>query len=136
VKTHDANRQHSHAFFAVIPFLVPASFSLLRFCVPSRKPACRKNYQPRRDVRRLAFRAFFYSCLTLLFAAVIGERSMRQYYVSVPVLAIAAGIILFLVALKTIMEQFGSSVPSPQPNLEPSLRLAISPLAFPTIVTP
>jgi multiple antibiotic resistance protein len=61
---------------------------------------------------------------------------MRQYHVSVPVLAIAAGIILFLVALKTIMEQFGSSVPSPQQNLEPSLRLAISPLAFPTIVTP
>lgn len=61
---------------------------------------------------------------------------MRQYHVSVPVLAIAAGIILFLVALKTIMEQFGSSVPSPQQNLEPSLPLAISPLAFPTIVTP
>jgi multiple antibiotic resistance protein len=87
-------------------------------------------------VRRLAFRAFFYSCLTLLFAAVIGERSMRQYHVSVPVLAIAAGIILFLVALQTIMEQFGASVPSPRQSLEPSQRLAISPLAFPTIVTP
>lgn len=74
--------------------------------------------------------------LALLFAAVIGERSMRQYYVSEPVLAIAAGIILFLVALKTIMEQFRSTVPAPQQNLEPSLGLAISPLAFPAIVTP
>jgi small neutral amino acid transporter SnatA (MarC family) len=44
---------------------------------------------------------------------------MRQYHVSVPVLAIAAGIILFLVALQTIMEQFGSSVPSPQQNPSP-----------------
>ena len=61
---------------------------------------------------------------------------MRQYYVSEPVLAIAAGIILFLVALETIMEQFRSTVPAPQQNLEPSLGLAISPLAFPTIVTP
>jgi small neutral amino acid transporter SnatA (MarC family) len=34
------------------------------------------------------------------------------------------------------MEQFGSSVPAPQQNLEPSRGLAISPRAFPTIVTP
>ena len=50
--------------------------------------------------RKLAVRGFIFSCVALLFAAIIGEKSMRKYHVSVPVLAIAAGIILFLVACK------------------------------------
>jgi len=86
--------------------------------------------------KRRAIRAFIFSCLALAFAAVIGERSMRKYHISVPVLAIAAGIILFLVALQTVMHQFDSSGAAAKHEYEPSLRLAISPLAFPTIVTP
>ncbi len=86
--------------------------------------------------KRLAIRGFVYSCLALAFAAFIGERSMRKYHISVPVLAIAAGIILFLVALQTVMHQLDSSAPPGKHAYEPSLRLAVSPLAFPTIVTP
>lgn len=86
--------------------------------------------------RRLAIRAFLYSCAALLFAAFIGERSMRKYHISVPVLAIAAGIILFLVALQTVMQQFDTSGAAGRHEYEPSMRLAVSPLAFPTIVTP
>ncbi len=86
--------------------------------------------------RRLAIRAFIYSCVALAFAALIGERSMRKYHISVPVLAIAAGIILFLVALQTVMHQFDSSGSAGTLEYTPSLRLAVSPLAFPTIVTP
>ena len=85
--------------------------------------------------KRLAIRAFLFSCAALVFAAFVGERSMRKYHVSVPVLAIAAGIILFLVALQTVMHQFDSSTPTHR-EYEPSMRLAVSPLAFPTIVTP
>jgi len=85
--------------------------------------------------RKLAVRAFLVSCVSLLFAGFIGERSMRQYHISVPVLAIAAGIILFLVALRTVMQQFEVRDNEPR-EYEPSLRLAVSPLAFPTIVTP
>ena len=86
--------------------------------------------------KRLAIRAFIFSCLALAFAALIGERSMRKYHISVPVLAIAAGIILFLVALQTVMHQFDSTGAAVKHEHEPSLRLAVSPLAFPTIVTP
>jgi len=86
--------------------------------------------------RRLAFRAFLYSCVALVLAAVAGENSIRKYHISVPVLAIAAGIILFLVALRTIMEQFERNADPPPQAIEPSLRMAVSPLAFPTIVTP
>ena len=60
---------------------------------------------------------------------------MRRYHISVPVSAIAAGIILFLVALRTVMQQFDANEPEAR-EYEPSLRLAVSPLAFPTIVTP
>ncbi len=86
--------------------------------------------------KRLAIRAFVFSCVALAVAAVIGERSMRKYLISVPVLAIAAGIILFLVALQTVMHQFDSEATTPHREYQPSLRLAVSPLAFPTIVTP
>lgn len=85
--------------------------------------------------RRLAIRAFFVSCASLAFAGLIGDRSMRQYRISVPVLAIAAGIILFLVALQTVMQQFDATDQGPR-EYEPTLSLAVSPLAFPTIVTP
>jgi multiple antibiotic resistance protein len=86
--------------------------------------------------RRLASRAFVHSCLALAFAALIGERAMQRYHISVPVLTIAAGIILFLVALQSVMQQFDTSGVEGQREYQPSLRLAISPLAFPTIVTP
>ena len=85
--------------------------------------------------RKLAVRAFIFSCVALVAAAVIGERSLRRYHISVPVLAIAAGIILFLIALQTILHQFDPGQ-SARHEYEPSLRLALSPLAFPTIVTP
>jgi multiple antibiotic resistance protein len=85
--------------------------------------------------RKLAIRAFFYSCLALVFAAFAGENSMRKYHISVPVLAIAAGIVLFLVALKMVMEQFDEAMPSSR-EYEPTMRLALSPLSFPIIVTP
>jgi len=58
---------------------------------------------------------------------------MRNYHISVPVLAMAAGIILFLVALQTVMHQFDPSGTADQRDYEPSLRLALSPLAFPTM---
>ncbi|MDR3413150.1 MAG: MarC family protein, partial [Formivibrio sp.] len=85
--------------------------------------------------KRLAFRAFLYSCAALAFAAVIGEQSMRKYHISVAVLGIASGIILFLVALQTVMQQFDSEKQA-RHEYEPTLKLAVSPLAFPTIVTP
>lgn len=90
--------------------------------------------------RRLAFRACFFSSLALLATAFIGESAMKRYHVSVEVLAITAGIILFLVALNTVLQQFNSAPTAPPdpstPATEPTLHLALSPLTFPVIVTP
>lgn len=86
--------------------------------------------------RRLAIRGFLYSCLALVFSAFLGENSLRKYHISLGVLGIAAGIILFLVALKTVMEEFEPTAVTSVREYEPSMRLALTPLAFPTIVTP
>ena len=88
-------------------------------------------------VRRLAFRAILYSVVALLLAAFLGERLMRRYGIPLPVLALAAGLVLFLVALPRILQEF--KPPPPRRAGEapaPTLALALTPLAFPTIVTP
>lgn len=85
---------------------------------------------------RIAIRAFLYSCAALVLAAVIGEEFLRKFNIPVPVLAIAAGIILFLVALRAVLEQFDMDPDATPTQYEPDMRYAASPLAFPTIVTP
>ena len=86
--------------------------------------------------RRIAIRAFLYSCAALVLAVVIGEEFLRKFNIRVPVLAIAAEIILFLVALRAVLEQFDMDPDATPKQYEPDMRYAASPLAFPTIVTP
>jgi len=85
--------------------------------------------------RRLAVRAILVSCLALFFSALVGETALRRFHISVPVLAVSGGIILFLVALRTVMQQFDAEDRGLR-EYEPALKMAVSPLAFPTIVTP
>ena len=82
---------------------------------------------------RLATRAMVYSIIILLLAGLFGRVMMANFNVSVPVLALAGGLVLFLVALK---QTLGSGSALQQFQGEPGLHLAMSPLAFPTIVTP
>lgn len=89
-------------------------------------------------VRQIAVRATLYSSAALIIAAVVGESQLDSYGIPVPVLALAAGIILFLVALIGILQQFEPAPPESGavPPPPPPLRVAMMPLAFPTIVTP
>jgi multiple antibiotic resistance protein len=87
--------------------------------------------------RRIALRATVFASLALLVAAFLGERVLSSYGIALPVLSLSGGIILFLVALQNILREFalhdeGAAEPAP----EPSLKMALTPLAFPTIVTP
>jgi multiple antibiotic resistance protein len=92
-----------------------------------------------RLTRRIAVFATMFSALALLIAGVLGESVLSTYGIPLPVLALSGGIILFLVALKTVLEQFAP----PEPHAdeagvppEAAMKVALSPLAFPTIVTP
>lgn len=86
--------------------------------------------------RQIAFRAILYSSIALLMAALIGENILSNYKIPLPILAMSGGIILFLVALLNIIKQF-TPIPPHDENAEKStLKMAVYPLAFPTIVTP
>jgi multiple antibiotic resistance protein len=84
---------------------------------------------------RLATRAFLFSAAAVTVAGVLGEQMLDNFAIPVHVLQIAAGLILFLVALQAVMHQY--EVTHPTDHTEPpTLALAFTPLAFPTIVTP
>jgi small neutral amino acid transporter SnatA (MarC family) len=90
-------------------------------------------------IRKIAVLSILFSSLALLLAALLGERILSSYGIPVPVLALSAGIILFLVALKGVLEQFAPTEQHDErlaPPEAPTLRTALAPLAFPTIVTP
>ncbi len=91
-------------------------------------------------VRRLALLASAFSGAALLIAALIGERVLGNFGIPLPMLALAGGIILFLNALQATLQQFALPGPEQMPAAAqgpPSIsRLALAPLAFPTIVTP
>jgi len=87
---------------------------------------------------RIALLATLFASITLLVSAFVGELILAKYGIPLPILALAAGIILFLVALQSTLKQFapltsGDEMGAPPP---PDLKTALTPLAFPTIVTP
>lgn len=86
--------------------------------------------------RHLADRTILFSGAGLLLTAVLGDNMITNFGIPLPVLTLAGGLILFLVALNTIRDQFATS-PRPKPEITPrdSYTLAAR-LAFPTVVTP
>jgi multiple antibiotic resistance protein len=94
-----------------------------------------KNATPE-FARKLAFRAALYSAMALLIAALLGENILRNYGIPLPILSMAGGIILFLVALLNVIKQFSTHKDEDDLSAAPTLNMAMYPLAFPTIVTP
>lgn len=86
---------------------------------------------------RIALLSIGFSSAALLIAAVLGETILSSYNIPVPVLALSAGVILFLVALQSVLEQFTPhGEDAERGETKPGMNMALSPLAFPTIVTP
>lgn len=88
--------------------------------------------------RKVAFLAILFASITLLVAAFIGELVLAKFGIPLPILALAAGIILFLVALQNTLKQFAPFTPGNEAGTHPipDLKVALTPLAYPTIVTP
>jgi multiple antibiotic resistance protein len=87
-------------------------------------------------IRQIAIRSMMFSSIALLLAAFLGQRIISNFDIPLPILAISGGLILFLVALLTIIKQFGTASSNEERILVPTLNIALSPLAFPIIVTP
>jgi multiple antibiotic resistance protein len=89
--------------------------------------------------RRLALQGTGVAAVALLVAATLGAQILRNWSVSTEALLLTGGIILFLIALRGVLQQYTPLAPPADPPGEetiPSRWLAFSPLAFPTIVTP
>lgn len=87
--------------------------------------------------RMLAVKGFLIACLAGLIAAVLGKNTLANWGVSLPALLIAAGLVLLLVALKSVLSQYEQPPIPTTETLQPTARfLALSPLAFPNIITP
>jgi multiple antibiotic resistance protein len=85
---------------------------------------------------KLAIRAIAISSLALLIAGLLGQMILSRYGIPIPILGISGGIILFVVALLNIIHQFGPGETHSEKAPVPTMNMAVSPLAFPTIVTP
>jgi multiple antibiotic resistance protein len=91
--------------------------------------------------RQLAFKGIVIAALAMLAAATIGANTLQSWGISVGALQLAAGIVLFLIAPKPVLEQYepkkpGTATESDNAPAPSASALALSPLAFPTIVTP
>jgi multiple antibiotic resistance protein len=86
--------------------------------------------------RSIALRAFRISSIALVLTATAGQFLLGKWNLSTVALQITGSIILFLVALQMVMAQYKGPPASDSQPLTPTLSMAMTPLAFPTIVTP
>jgi multiple antibiotic resistance protein len=92
--------------------------------------------------RHLAFTSIIIAAIATLAAATLGAMVLRSWGISVGALLLTTGTLLFLIALRPVLEQYtphalrpdgAAFADAPQPTAD---ALAFAPLAFPTIVTP
>ncbi len=86
--------------------------------------------------RKLAFMSILISTASCLIAAFLGQKAMKNLHISISAIMLAGGIILFLVALQMVMQMYSTPRRDETPPAAPTLSMAVSPLSFPTIVTP
>jgi multiple antibiotic resistance protein len=90
-----------------------------------------------RLAHRIAWVSIGFASAALLVAAALGDAILDSYRIPVPVMALTGGLVLFLVALKNLLQQFEAQPGAGRPDAAPpELKVAMMPLAFPTIVTP
>jgi len=85
--------------------------------------------------QQLAFRSTAIATIVLLLVSIIGQNMLRVWQVRLPALLIGGGILLFLVALRIVLSEYAPPKKA-DPTDPPTLSMAVSPLAFPTIAPP
>jgi multiple antibiotic resistance protein len=86
--------------------------------------------------RKVALRAVVTASGIVLLFILAGEFMLQVFHVTIPALKIAGGIILLLVALHMVMGEMGKEENEGVEVTEPSLDVAIFPLAVPMLATP
>ena len=86
--------------------------------------------------RQLALRGFGISTLVIFAVALLCQNVLKSWQIDLSAMLIATGIILFLVALRTVLSQYNTPTTKDATPVNPSLKLTINPLVFPSILTP
>src|SRR5262245_41134587 len=87
--------------------------------------------------RQLATRAFLISSVSTVIAAIIGHSVLQNWHVSLGALLLAGGVVLFLVALTQVLQQYAAPSPEAQAVADGHSHTAdAARIAFPTVVTP
>jgi multiple antibiotic resistance protein len=86
--------------------------------------------------RQLAFRSTAIATVVILLVVIIGQNLLQVWKIQLPALMIAGGLLLSLVALRLILSQYSPDTQPASPTEPPALHLAVTPLAFPTILPP
>lgn len=85
-------------------------------------------------VRQIALRASLLATSGVLLSALVGSAMLVKWRISLGAIAMAGAVILFVVAMKSILELYVEK--RPVEHAAPTLAVAGSPLAFPDIATP
>jgi multiple antibiotic resistance protein len=88
------------------------------------------------DSRWIAFRATGLATLTVLLASLFGSAILVKWHVALGELAIAGGIVFFLVALQIVLDPYAQSRASETTAQEPASALGLTRKLVPVIVTP
>ena len=86
------------------------------------------------EARRLALKGVGLACAGGVIAAVLGQRALANWRIERPTLLLAAGIVLFVVALRAVTST--ATRAKPTPSDVPPPYPALAPLAVPLILTP
>ena len=88
------------------------------------------------DLRKsLALNGAGLATIVILSVVLIGGNILTKWTVSISALLMAAGVMLFLASLQAVMSQYKGSTGN-ETSVEPSMKLLVNPLTFPTILTP
>lgn len=87
-------------------------------------------------IRGIALRVFVLSVVALGAGGWIGRSTVLDWDVSTPALLIAGGVILFLVALRIVLQPYDSALRAPSPPLPAAPLAAALEFAFPSVITP
>ncbi|WP_202951300.1 MarC family protein [Xenococcus sp. PCC 7305] len=86
--------------------------------------------------RKLAIRSFTLSTSVIFVIALSSQNILNKYNISLSSLIGAAGIVLFLVSIRMLLAQYETNVTNSIKTPDNPLTTLISPLTFPTILTP
>lgn len=87
--------------------------------------------------RQLAMRAFLISSASTVIAAIIGHSVLQNWHVSLGALLLAGGVVLFLVALTQVLQQYAAAPTEALAAADGTGHAAdAARIAFPTVVTP